>query len=284
MPKPTVTKLIQALEAHLRTKLLHRTTRRVTVTPDGAAYYERVVRLLADLDELDGSMTLSQASPKGRLRIDVSAVAGAAGHHSGAAGLPRPLSRHPDRPRRHRPRGRPDRRERRLRGARRRADRPVADRPPDRRAAFHHLRGAVLSRRATASRVTPRTSRSDHYVVGYFNPGSGRSFPLSFARDGERYEVDGRYIVSVNDGNAYVGGRAGRARRHAGPDLHGAAAPRHAARCGPCWPDWTSEPMPLHVVYPPNRHLSNKLRVFVDWIADLFAGHRLIRRRAAPAA
>ena len=73
-PKPTVSKLIRTLEGHLRTKLLNRTTRRVTVTPDGAAYYERVVRLLADLDELDGSMTLSQASPKGRLRVDMSAA------------------------------------------------------------------------------------------------------------------------------------------------------------------------------------------------------------------
>ena len=72
-PKPTVTKLIQALEAHVRTKLLNRTTRRVTVTPDGAAYYERAVRLLSDLDELDGSMTSSQATSRGRLRIDVSA-------------------------------------------------------------------------------------------------------------------------------------------------------------------------------------------------------------------
>src|SRR5262245_44127234 len=71
-PKPTVSKLIQLLEAHLRTRLLNRTTRRVTVTADGAAYYERVVRILADMDELDGSMTLSQASPKGRLRVDVS--------------------------------------------------------------------------------------------------------------------------------------------------------------------------------------------------------------------
>jgi hypothetical protein len=74
MPKATVTKLIQTLEAHLRTRLLNRTTRRVTVTPDGAAYYERVVQLLADLDELDGSMALSQASPKGRLRVDVAAI------------------------------------------------------------------------------------------------------------------------------------------------------------------------------------------------------------------
>src|SRR3982074_2989591 len=73
MPKATVTKLVQQLEAHLRTKLLNRTTRRVTVTTDGAAYYERTLRLLAELDELDGNMTLSQVRPKGRLRIDVTA-------------------------------------------------------------------------------------------------------------------------------------------------------------------------------------------------------------------
>jgi alpha-beta hydrolase superfamily lysophospholipase len=42
-------------ESHPRTKLLNRTTRRVTVTADGAAYYERVARILADIDELDGS-------------------------------------------------------------------------------------------------------------------------------------------------------------------------------------------------------------------------------------
>ena len=41
LPKGTVTKQIQALEARLQVKLLNRTTRRVTVTPDGAAYYER---------------------------------------------------------------------------------------------------------------------------------------------------------------------------------------------------------------------------------------------------
>ena len=104
-PKPTVTKLIQKLEAHLRTKLLNRTTRRVTVTPDGAAYYERVVRLLADLDEIDGSMTLSQASPKGRMRIDVSAAIGPADHPAGPAGFSRPLSGYPDRSRRHRSAG-----------------------------------------------------------------------------------------------------------------------------------------------------------------------------------
>ena len=71
MPKPTVTKLIQNLEAHLRVKLLNRTTRRVTVTPDGAAYYERITRLLGELEDIEAGLANAQASPKGRLRVDV---------------------------------------------------------------------------------------------------------------------------------------------------------------------------------------------------------------------
>src|SRR5687767_2301550 len=70
MPKPTVTKLVQGLESHLRVKLLNRTTRKVAVTPDGAAYYERAMRLLADLEEIESSIANAQATPKGRLRVD----------------------------------------------------------------------------------------------------------------------------------------------------------------------------------------------------------------------
>jgi len=47
LPPSTVTKLIQDLESHLGVKLLHRTTRRVTVTPEGAVYYERAVRIIS---------------------------------------------------------------------------------------------------------------------------------------------------------------------------------------------------------------------------------------------
>ena len=71
LPKATVTKHVQALEGRLRVKLLNRTTRRVTVTPDGAAYYDRTVRLLTDLDDIEASMTNARANPRGRLRVDV---------------------------------------------------------------------------------------------------------------------------------------------------------------------------------------------------------------------
>src|SRR5687767_10086570 len=71
MPKGSATKLVQQLETRLRVKLLNRTTRRVTVTPDGAAYYERASRLLNDLDEMDAAMTQASGKPSGRLRVDV---------------------------------------------------------------------------------------------------------------------------------------------------------------------------------------------------------------------
>src|SRR3982750_3484890 len=74
LPKGSTTRMVQQLELRLKVKLLNRTTRRVTVTADGAAYYERASRLLNDLDEMEGAMTQSQAAPSGRLRVDVGAA------------------------------------------------------------------------------------------------------------------------------------------------------------------------------------------------------------------
>jgi len=278
MPKPTVTKLIQTLEVHLRTKLLNRTTRRVTVTPDGAAYYERAVRLLADLDELDGNMTLSQATPKGKLRIDASTslallviIPAIPDFHAQYPAI--------------------------------QIDLGVTDRPVDligenvdcvvragalsdqsliarRIGELHFITCAAPSYLARHGEPRhPADLTQDHHVVGYFNAGSGRHYPFTFALDGERQEVSGRHIIAVNDGNAYVAAALSglgiiqvptfMVQQHVGS---GALQPVLAS--------WTPDAMPLHVVYPPNRHLSNRLRVFVDWIADLFASHDLIRRRS----
>ena len=54
-----------------------------------------------------------------------------------------------------------------------------------------------------------------------------------------------------------------------------------ARRLVPLLTNWCSTPKPLHIVYPPNRHLSNKVRVFVDWLAELFAKDDLIQRRSS---
>jgi LysR family transcriptional regulator, regulator for bpeEF and oprC len=47
-------------------------------------------------------------------------------------------------------------------------------------------------------------------------------------------------------------------------------------------PDWTSEQLPVHIVYPQNRHLSAKVRVFVEWVSELFAKHPYMHMGAMP--
>lgn len=71
LPKGSVSRQIQALENHLGTRLLHRTTRRVQLTQDGMVYFERAKDLLSNLDELDGLFQQDSTSISGRLRVDM---------------------------------------------------------------------------------------------------------------------------------------------------------------------------------------------------------------------
>lgn len=71
LPKGSVSRQIQALENQLGTQLLHRTTRRVSLTQDGMVYYERAKDLLTNLDELDGMFQHDPSSISGRLRVDM---------------------------------------------------------------------------------------------------------------------------------------------------------------------------------------------------------------------
>jgi LysR family transcriptional regulator, regulator for bpeEF and oprC len=272
-PKPTLSKLIQGLEAHLRTKLLNRTTRRVTVTADGAAYYDRVVRILADLDELDSNMTLSQASPKGRLRIDISASLALL---ILIPALPQFHARYPDI----------------------QIDLGVTDRPVDlvgENVDCVVRAGEITDQSLIARRIGefgfvfcaapsylaqhgvpqhPAELERDHSMVGYFSSTTGQPFPMIVSRGNEQLEIEGRTIVAVNDGNAYLAaGLAGlgvMALPHFMVDQHLAAG-----ALMPVLAEWSMPPVPLYVVYPPNRHLSTKLRIFVDWVAELFAASLL---------
>jgi LysR family transcriptional regulator, regulator for bpeEF and oprC len=278
MPKPTVTKLVQSLETHLRVKLFNRTTRQVTVTPDGAAFYERAVRLLGELEDLEASMSHAQANPKGRLRVDVgTSVAGLII----IPALPAFHQRYPDI----------------------QIDLGVSDRPVDLISDNVDcvVRGGELTDQSLVARRIgefafiavatpdylkrhgapshPYDLNDGHTVVRFFSPRTGRVFPFDFTKDGERIELEGRYIVSVNDSNAYLAAGLAGLGIILGPTF---MVQQHVARgeLVPVLADWWSEPIPVHVVYPPNRHLSTKVRIFVDWVADLFASHDLIQRRS----
>ncbi|MDR6950925.1 DNA-binding transcriptional LysR family regulator [Ancylobacter sp. 3268] len=277
MPKPTVTKLIQQLEAHLRTKLLNRTTRRVGVTPDGAAYYERAVTLLSDLEELDGSMMRSQASPAGRLRVDTSTSLAL---HVLIPALPDFHARYPDI----------------------QLDLGVSDRPADLVAENIDcaIRGGdVLDPGLIARRVGeielvmcatpgyiqrhgmpqhPRDLESGHQTIAYFSPRTGRRMPFDVMRDKEVYELDPPYVLAVNDSTAYLA--ACLTGLGIAQSIYSLIEPHlEAGRLVRVLPEWHSEPIVLHVVYSPNRHLSSRLRVFVDWVAELLATSNVLRRR-----
>src|SRR5262245_47256192 len=71
VPKAQVTRLVQSLEAQLKTQLLNRTTRRVSVTADGSGYYDRAARLLDEIEELESNMSHAKVNPRGRLRVDL---------------------------------------------------------------------------------------------------------------------------------------------------------------------------------------------------------------------
>lgn len=276
LPKGTVTKLVQQLESRLKVKLLNRTTRRVTVTPDGAAYYERTTRLLNDLDDIEASMTNAQAKPSGRLRVDVGT--------SVAQQLIIPAlgdfyRRFPDI----------------------QLDLGVTDRPVDLITDNVDcvIRGGDLIEQSLVARRVgnvplvavaapaylkangtpkhPNDLNDGHTTVNFFSARTGRPYPQEFSKDGETVEVAGRYKLSVNESNALteavlVGlGVSQIAGFTAAPLLERGALVRVLE-------DWACPVIPLYVVYPPNRHLSAKVRAFVEWVAELFAQHPQMSR------
>ena len=269
MPRATVTKLIQSLEAHLRTSLLNRSTRRVAVTADGAAYYERASRLLTELDELDGSLAMSQLRPKGRLRIDVPP---ALARRVIVPALDGFFEKYPDI----------------------QLDIGASDRPADLIAENVDcvIRGGTISDPSLIARrvgslemITcaapsylatyghpshPRDIESAHRRVGYFGAGRARLRPFEFERDGQRIEPAAPCQVTVNEMGSYVAA-AVRGFGIAQMPVFLARPFLAEGKLVRLLPEWRVEPVPLHVVYPPHRHLSNKLRVFVDWTATLFA-------------
>ncbi|WP_431096796.1 LysR substrate-binding domain-containing protein [Polaromonas aquatica] len=279
MSKTSVTQLVQQLEARLRVKLLNRTTRKVNVTADGAAYYERVVRVLADVDDAETSLSGASASPRGRLRVDV----------------PSPLARMilvPALPAFH------------ARYPEIQLDMGVSDRMVDLIGDNVDcvVRGGELTDQSLMARrvgdlqlgvcaapgylaragtpLHPRELEDTHHrIVGFLWARTGKAFPYAMHRKGESLKVQGRHIFAVDDGNAYLAaGLAGLGVLWL-PDYMSKAHVA-AGELVPLFEDWRLDPMPLYVAFPPNRHVSAKLRVFIDWIAELMAQHAPVAGRS----
>ncbi|MEK8030274.1 LysR substrate-binding domain-containing protein [Ideonella sp. DXS29W] len=275
LSKTTVTQLVQQLEARLRVKLLHRTTRKVSVTKEGAEYYARVVRVLADLEDADAEVTSVLGAARGRLRVDV----------------PSPFARlvlMPALPAFHRRYpdiqldiGASDRVadviadniDCVLRGGEVTVPSLIARRVGELQLAVYASSDYV--RRAGRPAVPQDLEAPGHQVVGFLRSSSGKVAPMVLyrraARSEESIEVRGRCVVSTDDGNAYLAaGLAGLGALWLPCYM---AAP-HVARgeLVPVLPDWQVPPMPMYLAYPPTRSVSPKLRSFASWIDELMAG------------
>ncbi|HYD63585.1 MAG TPA: LysR substrate-binding domain-containing protein [Noviherbaspirillum sp.] len=268
IPKTTLSAQVAALEQRLRVKLLHRTTRHVTVTPDGAAYYERAARLLNDLEETEAAITHLTTSPRGRLRVD---IPGSLGRRLIVPALGEFLKRYPEIE----------------------LEVGCTDRQVDllQEGVDCVIRGgatvdeSLVARRIGSIRLvtcaTPGYLREfgtpavpadleRHHLVHYASPRTGKVYGFAYRENGTEVEIFGHRRMAINDSDAC----AEAALASIGLIQMPAFIVRDyiaAGRLVPVLEDHPSEELPLCILYPQNRHLSSKVRAFVEWTAELFA-------------
>lgn len=277
MAKATATTLIQQLEAALGVKLLNRTTRSVSVTTDGTAYYERCVAVLAQIRETEESLAQRHATPSGRLRVDVPTLMA---RSVIVPALPTFFARYPDI-------------ELQLGCSERRAD--LIEEGIDCAVWSGELEDSSLVARRVgqlffatcaspsylAAHGQPRhpNELATHRCINHFSPRTGKTFDWVFAKNSVRIQTSLRGHIALDDENSYV------AAAEAGLGIAQIPAfvlkeAMERASLELVLGDWFPEPVPLNIVYPENRHLSSKIRVFVDWTADLFSEHDGIQLRS----
>ena len=267
IPRSTVSTTVQRLEQSLKVRLLNRTTRRLSLTPDGAAYYERCKQLLAELEDLESSFRDVTRGPSGRLRVE---IMGSLGRLVLMPALCDFHARYPD-----------------IELAIGMSDRAVdmVREAIDCAIRVGELEDSTLVARRIGSfeSVTcaapsyiaehgePKTLEDleRHHAVHYFSGRTGRIVDWSFMVDGRQRDVHVKGMVSVNDAEAYV---------HCGVKGFGLVqAPRYmvvplleSGQLKEILAEWSPPPLPISAVYLHNRHLSPKVRVFVDWVSELF--------------
>ena len=267
-----VTELVQQLEAHLRVRLLNRTTRKVALTAEGAIYHPRVVALLRELDAVEGSLSQARSAPSGRLRIDVPSPFA---RLLLMPALPAFHARYPDIA----------------------LHIGVSDREVDliEDNVDCVIRGGVptglslvarpIGRLAFALHATPgylqvhgtpahprELEASPHRLIGFLRTRTGRPRTLRLQRGDEIAEVQGGQHLAVDDGDAYLAAGLAGLGIVCVPDYM-SAAPLAQGALVPVLKGWQAPSMPMHVVFPTNRHVSQRLRVFIDWVVELMAAH-----------
>lgn len=268
LPRTSVSMAVQQLEARLGARLLHRTTRRVGLTPDGEALLERASALVADVDELEQQFRPAGGALAGRLRVEMpSRIA----RRLVAPALPDFFARHPAI-------------EVELGSSDRAVDLvqegidcalrvgPLAPsslvaRPLGWLRLINCASPAYLARYGT-----PRTPADleGHAAVHYASPATGRIAPWEWQQAGEPRALALRGRVAANNVETYI------ACCLAGLGLIQVPAfdvREHldAGELVEVLHDWPALPMPAQIIYPHRRHLSRRVQAFSHWLAEVLA-------------
>lgn len=262
-----VSRQVAELEAHLQTRLLNRTTRRLSLTESGQAFYGRAVQLLHDLQEAEQEASKTAITPRGTIRLTTSLNFGT---RQVAPAIAAFLARHP--------------------GVK--FDVQLSDRIVDlveegfdlairiggggsdnlvaRKLGETRL-VACAAPEYLARRGTPATPQDlaghDCFTYEYASPRSQWRFRGRDGRD-ETVRVSGPVHSNSGDLNAALAARgAGVAFE---PDFIVADDLRDG-RLVALLPEYASTPSPIYAVYPTRKHLSAKVRLFVDYLAERFA-------------
>jgi DNA-binding transcriptional LysR family regulator len=265
LPRSTVTEGVKQLEARLGVRLLQRTTRHVSPTLDGEAYYRRCLSIIADIEEAEAGFT--DAKPKGMVRVDVH---GTLARHFMLPGLPRFLGLYPD-IRLHIGEG--DRFVDLLRegvDCVLRVGQPSDSAMIGRRIGMLE-EGTYASPGYLASFGTPRTpdDLDGHRMIGFISSTTGTAMPLEFTVGGKLRHVTLPTAISVtgaetNAAAARLGlGLIQVPRYRVAPDLAAGALVEVLV-------DFPPSPSPVYILYPQSRQLSPRVRVFIDWLTEEF--------------
>jgi DNA-binding transcriptional LysR family regulator len=265
LPRSSVTDAVKGLEARLGVRLLQRTTRQVSPTLDGDAYYQRCVSLIADLEEAEGAF--AGAKPSGLIRVDVH---GTQARHFLLPGLPDFLAEYPG-----------------IRLHIAEAHQPLdliregfdcflrtgelGDSPLVQRRLAMLERGTFASPGYLERFGVPRTpdQLEGHQMVGMTAQQTGEIAPFVF-REGDRFrELTLPALITVtgpetNIASACLGlGLIQVPRYRVEAELASGALVEVLA-------DFPATPLPVYILYSHTRQLSPRVRVFVEWAAGRF--------------
>ncbi|BCP55208.1 LysR family transcriptional regulator [Kaistia sp. 32K] len=271
LQKSAVSMAIKQLERHLAAQLIVRSTRYFSLTDDGRAYYERSLAVLAEIEAIESSLGSNYEHPAGRIRVDMP------GSIASSLVLPN-LSEFARRyPAIQIALGVGDRRVDLVREAvdcvLRTGELDDASLVSRRIGSFNWIvcaSGEYLKQFGAPGSPGDLTR---HRIVGYFQNGSEFRETWKFNEQGRELPVPLGCQLAVNDTAAYVEcalnghGLIRIADYLATPMIEKGALREVLA-------DFRGDPVPVFALYPPSRHLSPCVRIFLDWAAQLFAARR----------